>query len=100
MNEIEFAIWLKDNNCSKKAGGDYISRLKRLERSLKDCDLDEEYNFDRCASLISLFTNKGENPSMESRLIGSLPIGKYQLATFPYAIRRYVQFRDEIKGEK
>lgn len=95
MNEIDFIVWLKSNSISNKLCSDYISRLKRIEHSIKDCDLDEEYMRDKCRSLLALFSNTGRNPEMEKVLIGNLPIGKYSLSTFSYAIRKYIAFKDE-----
>ena len=94
MNEIDFTIWLKANGASKKLCSDYVSRLKRVERSIADCDLDTEYSNDRCKSLLSLFLKTGKNAEMSKRMTQSLPIGKYHLSAFSYAIRKYVTFKD------
>ena len=95
MNEIDFSVWLKSHSIPSKLCSDYISRLKRVEHSIKDCDLDEEYARDRCVHLLSLFLHTGKNAEMERLMIGDLPIGKYHLSAFSYAIRKYVAFRDE-----
>lgn len=95
MNEIEFTIWLKSNKTSNKLCSDYVSRIKRIERSILDCDIDDEYDIDHCEHLLSLFQRMGKGEEMQSRMIGDLPIGKYQLAAFPYAIRKYVNFKNE-----
>ena len=97
MNEIDFVLWLKANNTPKKLCSDYISRIKRVERSIANCDIDEEYARDRCHTLLSLFAHTGKNKSMEERMIGDLPIGKYHLSSFTYSIRKYVTFRDEVE---
>ena len=95
MNEIDFTVWLKSNGTSNKVCSDYVSRLKRVERSLIDCDLDEEFVKDRCQHLLSLFTQTGRNEEMRKRMIGNLPIGKYYLSAFSYAIRKYVVFKED-----
>lgn len=92
MRELDFHNWLTSNNTPKKLCSDYISRLKRLEHSISDCDLDEEYKKDKCNSLLELFNKSGQNKKMASRHIGSLPIGKYHIATYKYAINKYLEF--------
>jgi hypothetical protein len=96
MNEIDFTVWLKSNGTSNKVCSDYVSRLKRVERSLIDCDLDEEFEKDRCQYILSLFAQTGKNEEMKKRLIGDLPIGKYYLSAFSYAIRKYVAFKEDL----
>ena len=100
MNEIDFTLWLKASSTSKKLCSDYVSRLKRVERSISNCDLDDEYAIDRCQHLISLFSHTGKNEEMKKRMIGDLPIGKYYLSVFSYAIRKYVVFKDETVKSK
>ena len=92
MRELDFYNWLAANNTPKKLRSDYISRLKRLERSLIDCDLDEEYKKDNCTSLLKLFNKSGQNEKMASRHIGDLPIGKYHIAAYKYAVNKYIDF--------
>ena len=92
MRELDFYNWLAANNTPKKLRSDYISRLKRLEHSLIGCDLDEEYNRDACNSLLELFNKSGQNEKMASRHIGNLPIGKYHIATYKYAVNKYLDF--------
>ena len=98
MNEIDFTVWLKANSTSNKLCSDYVSRLKRIEHSIMDCDLDDEYDKDRCQFLLSLFMQTGRNEEMKKRMIGDLPIGKYYLSAFSYAVRKYVAFKDETTG--
>lgn len=95
MNEIDFVLWLKANETPRKLCSDHVSRIKRIERSIADCDIDEEYARDRCRSLLVLFAHTGKNKEMEARMIVDLPIGKYHLSAFTYSIRKYVAFRDE-----
>ena len=98
MNAIDFIVWLKAKETSSKLCSDYVSRLKRVERSISDCDLDDEYTKDRCQYLLSLFLHTGRNEEMRKRMIGDLPIGKYYLSAFSYAIRKYIVFKDESTG--
>lgn len=95
MAEFEFSIWLLKNGSSRKLCSDYVSRLKRLEHSIQDCDIDEEYFKDKCTELLQLFNNSGKNEKMANRLIGDLPIGKYYIATYKYAIKKYIEFMNE-----
>ncbi len=92
MNEIDFNIWLSKNNVPKKVQSDLISRLKRFEREIKNCDIDEQYRNDKCAYLLSLFHNKGLNDEMQRHYDSSLPIGSYQLSTYKYALNKYIEF--------
>ena len=95
MNEIDFKDWLKQNSISPKVQGDYISRLRRLERALQ-IDLDEEYDNDICGNILSVFVNMGRNSSMEKFLPNSLPIGKYYLSTYKLAVKKYISYRESI----
>ena len=92
MKELDFYNWLIANSTPKKLCSDYISRLKRLEHSLLDCDIDEEYSKDICVSLLELFNKSGQNEKMAGRHIGDLPIGKYYLAAYKYALNKYIEF--------
>lgn len=96
MKELDFLNWLNINNTPKKLCSDYVSRLKRLERSLLDCDIDNEYLNDHCKSLLELFYKCGKNEKMASRHIGNLPIGKYYLSTYKYAINKYIEFLSSV----
>lgn len=75
---------------------DFISRLKRLERAIDNCDLDQQYQSDRFLYLLSLFENKGINDNM-NKLSNEvdLPIGTYQLSTFKYALNKYKMFLED-----
>lgn len=92
MNEIEFKQWLSDNDIGKKVQSDLVSRIKRFERAIKNCDIDEQYRNDKCEYLLSLFNNKGLNDSMIEYANSGLPIGKYQLSTYKYALKKYIEF--------
>lgn len=94
MNEIDFRIWLSQQGVNKKVSRDMVSRLKRIERDINRCDIDIEYRKDECSTLLSLFRNKGINEQMNV-LETSLPVGKYQLSTYKYALQRYISFLQE-----
>ncbi|MDR9756184.1 MAG: DNA cytosine methyltransferase [Thermoanaerobacterales bacterium] len=47
MKEIEFRQWLSKNNVPKKIQSDLVSRLKRFERAIENCDIDEQYRSDK-----------------------------------------------------
>ena len=92
MKELDFHNWLTNNDTPQKLCSDYVSRLKRLELSLRDCDIDQEYLKDKCLSLLEMFKKGGKNEKMASCHIGNLPIGKYHLATYKYALNKYLEF--------
>lgn len=75
---------------------DLISRLKKLEREIKNCDIDEQYRKDKCDYLLKLFDNKGENISQTYKN-NNLPVGKYQLSTYKYALKKYIKFIEESR---
>ncbi len=93
MNELNFKQWLDANNYSKKLQSDTISRLKKIERELNYIDLDSEFHCDNCEYVLSLFKNKGENIAMQKINPTSLPLGKYQLSTYKYALSLYLKFK-------
>lgn len=95
MNEIEFRQWLSKNGVSKKMQSDFISRLKRFERAIGNCDIDEQYRKDKYLYLFSLFQNKGLNENMKKYKDVDLPIGKYQFNTFKHALNKYKQFFED-----
>lgn len=96
MLEFDFVHYLKQNNTPNKLCSDYVSRIKRIEHAIKDCDIDEEYRKDKCESLLDLFKNSGQNEKMATLLVGDLPIGKYYLSTYKFAIKKYISFLDSI----
>lgn len=96
MNEVEFRNWLSKNGIPGKVQSDYISRLKRVERELNQCDIDEQYRTDKCEHLMAAFLNMGNNDEMRKYPNADLPIGKYYMSTFRLAIKKYVTFCDEI----
>lgn len=99
MKEIEFRQWLSNNDVSKKMQSDFVSRLKRFERAIGACDIDEQYNKDGFVYLFSLFDNKGLNDNMNKLKDANLPIGTYQLSTFKYALNKYKLFLDDTRSK-
>ena len=99
MNEMDFRVWLSENDVKKKVISDIISRLKRIEREITLCDIDMEYHKDKCNMLLSLFRNKGINEQM-NLIETSLPIGKYQLSAYKYALNKYISFLAETNSDK
>ena len=96
MNEIEFRNWLATNGMNKKVISDYVSRLKRIEREINHCDIDEQYRNDRCQYLMKLFIKMGNNDEMKKFPNTTLPIGKYHMSTFRLALKKYVDFRNNF----
>ena len=96
MNDNGFYIYLINLGMSTKVSRDNISRLRRVEKSIKNCDIDEEYRKDKCESLLSLFNKNADLEDINKVLIGTLPIGSYTMNTYKYAIRKYVTFRDDL----
>jgi len=94
MNEVMFRKWLIDNGYNRKVAGDTISRLKKLEHSA-NCDVDEEFKKNSCSFLFSLFENKGENERMAALNDNELPVGKYHLSTYKYALNLYLKYKNE-----
>lgn len=97
VNEINFYNWLQQNNVPKKNCCDMVSRIKKIEKALISCDIDEEYKKNKCRDLLNCFYNCGRNENMANRLKGDLPIGKYYLAAYKYAVKKYIKFRDSFK---
>lgn len=96
MNEVEFKNWLSQKDVSKKMQSDFVSRLKRIEREINHCDIDEQYRSDRCESLMNLFSKTGKNAEMQKYNNLTFPIGKYTMNTFRYALKQYVNFCDDV----
>ncbi len=99
MNEVEFRNWLSKNDINKKMQSDFISRLKRIEREINHCDIDEQYRSDKCEFLLALFSNMGKNDEMQKLGNTNFPIGKYSMNTFRYALKQYVLFCEQITPE-
>lgn len=95
MNEVEFRNWLGKKGADKKIQCDCISRLKRIEREIENCDIDEQYRSDQCETLLLLLENNGNNEEMKKHPQANLPIGKYYMSTYRLALKKYIQFCDE-----
>lgn len=100
MREIEFRNWLINKEIKNKIASDMVSRLKRLENELDNCDIDKEYQSDGCAALLRLFDKMGKNDNMAKYANANLPIGKYYMSTYRYALRKYIAFSDAIKMDE
>lgn len=96
MNEMDFKDWLNKKNYSKKMISDTVSRIKKIERIANYIDIDDEYTKDNCEYLLSIFHSKGENEEMKKLDSSSLPIGKYQLSTYKYAVSIYLRFLKKL----
>lgn len=95
MNEIDFRNWMIKKGKNTKVIGDTISRLKRIEREIENCDIDEQYRSDKCEFLMSLFANMGVNENMKKYTNANFPIGKYYMSTYRHSIKQYVLFCEE-----
>lgn len=98
MDEIGFRNWLAESGKNAKVISDTISRLKRLERELGPIDIDSEYKKDQCNQMLSLFENTGRNEKM-AHYKTSLPIGKYHMNTFRYALNMYISYLERKSSE-
>ena len=96
MNEVEFRNWLANKGVNKKVLGDTISRLKRIERELENCDSDEQYHTDKCEYLLKIFLEMGNNDEMKKYPNIKLPIGKYYMSTYRLALKKYIEFSDDV----
>ena len=96
MNEVEFRNWMVRNNVNRKVQSDVVSRIKKIEREIENCDIDEQYRSDKCESLMTLFLNMGNNNEMKKDPNAKFPIGKYHMSVFRYAIKQYVLFSNEV----
>ncbi|MEA5093019.1 hypothetical protein SDC9_22335 [bioreactor metagenome] len=96
MNEVDFRNWMTSKGINKKVQSDCISRLKRVEKEINRCDIDEQYRNDKCEYIMSLFLNMGENENMKKYPNSNLPIGKYYMSTYRHAVKQYIQFCDEV----
>lgn len=100
MNEVGFCNWMSQKGIKKKIQSDCISRLKRIEREIGHCDIDEQYRSDKCEFLMSLFLNMGENENMKKYPDANFPIGKYYMSTYRHSIKQYVAFCEETITSK
>ena len=97
MQKTEFQNWMIKKGKNKKVDSDTISRLKRIEKELENCNIDVHYQNDRCEYLMRLFLKQGKNEEMKKYPHANFPIGKYYMSTYRLALKHYVAFCDEIK---
>lgn len=95
MNEIDFRNWMQKKQFNRKVQSDIVSRLKKIEREIENCDIDEQYRSDKCRMLLSLFLNMGMNDGMKNYPNAKFPIGKYYMSAFRYALNQYISFCEE-----
>ncbi len=93
MNKEKFRTWAINEGKNKKVISDTMSRLGKIEREL-GIDIEKSYKKDKCAYLLSLFEHSGKNDEM-SKYNTSLPIGKYSMSTYKYAIKQYLKFKEK-----
>ena len=98
MREIEFKNWLSNRGVKKKVQYDIVSRGKKVEKELCSNDIDQQYKNDKCESIMRSFSNKGINPNMPKEAINKLPVGKYHISTYKYAVKYYLMFYDELNN--
>lgn len=96
MNEVEFRNWLSKNGVTGKIQSDCVSRLRRIERELNQCDIDEQYRTDKCEYLLKLFLKMGDNDEMKKHPNTNFPIGKYYMSTYRHAIKQYIHFLEDV----
>ena len=65
MNEVDFRNWLVKNDVNRKVQSDIVSRIKKIEKEIENCDIDEQYRSDKCESIMALFLNMGINDEMK-----------------------------------
>ena len=93
MNEVEFRNWLVNKGVKTKVAGD-------IEREIENCDIDEQYRSDKCEYILKIFLDMGKNDEMKKYPNANLPIGKYYMSTYRYAIKQYIQFSDDVTSNK
>lgn len=96
MNEIDYRKWLQSKGYKVKIISDLVSRLKKIEREINNCDIDEQYRSDKCEYLLSLFERRGDNDRMKKYIPLGLPIGKKHISTYTHAIYKYIEFCKDV----
>lgn len=97
MNLDGFKTWLS-NQMSHRVVINLCSRLNKLQHVL-DLDIDKEYEHDQCKYLLSLFSNRGDNPQMKYHLFGDLPIGRESIHPYKTALNKYVNYKNQLSVE-
>lgn len=100
MRELDFRRWLiEEKGLSPKVAKDMISRLRKIERELKNCDIDEQYRRDGCQLLLRTFSHMGINAEMKKYPSANFPIGEYYMSTYRYAVSKYKEYMDALFGQ-
>lgn len=92
MEVNKFKDWMNACQINKKVQSDHISRLKRIERVLKN-DMDDEYELDTLENLLFVFSYLGRNDFMMNIDDNPFPIGKYSMNTYKYSINTYKKYK-------
>ena len=100
MDEINFRNWLIENKKTKKVVSDISSRLRRVEIEVNNCDIDEQYQKDKCKYLLSLFKKMGKNDNLKKYNDINLPVGRYYMSTYSYAIKLYIKFIEDFNAKE
>lgn len=101
MNMRPFEQWMIAQGATEKTRRDLLSRCDRVCRC-EQCDLDEEWDKDRCAHILELFTytvadeRAGRLPNHHVKIDGNVRIGTSALRA---ALVKYVNFKNETSGE-
>lgn len=99
MKEQEFKKWLLEKKYEESACRNRISNCKNVEKYY--LDLDEQYSKDRCENLMSIlsYSTADERAKLPPQHIipinGDIRTGS---ATLKQAVKRYVEFRDEMQS--
>ena len=99
MREVEFKQWLKDCGTTSKVITDTLSRLRRIEREIENCDIDKQYRSDKCKVLLEMFKHMGKNDLMKEYPNTTFPIGKYYMSTYRLALKKYVLFLESVTSD-
>ena len=97
LNFQDFKLWLKNECYSNKIISNYISRLRRLHKALMVASnntivIEEEFKKDKCASILKLFRNNGDNEDMRKLVGANLPIGKNHIICIKHSLKMYCLF--------
>lgn len=87
-----FKTWLLDNGYKPKIVSDNISRLKRIQKEIPDCNLDEEFEKDKCNNLLNMLSKNNSLNLKEKYPDINLPIGKHSMGTYRLSIRLFIKF--------
>lgn len=99
IDKKNFRNWLIEQGLSNKVASDTISRLKRIEREIDDCDIEEQYHKDKCQYLLKVFAKTGLNDEMKKYPNTTFPIGKYYMGTYRVSLKKYIRFK-QSKSKK